>query len=83
MQDSIYFAYFPPYPYTRHQELVARVHVKKGVSLEILGPALDGNDLDLLRIGVLSLMHFVTSPHVTSPHVSKVVSRAFYNTSRE
>ena len=78
MQDSIYFAYFPPYPYTRHQELVARVHVKKGVSLEILGPTLDGNDLDLLRIGMLSLTHFASLADV-----SKVASQAFYNTNRE
>ena len=53
MQNSIYFAYFPPYTYHRHQELVAATHVKKGVSLEILGPTLDGHDLDLLRIGEL------------------------------
>lgn len=53
VQNSIYFAYFPPYSYHRHQELVAATHVKKGVSLEILGPTLDGHDLDLLRIGEL------------------------------
>lgn len=51
LQNSVYFAYFTPYSYHRHQELIAATHVKKGVSLEILGPTLDGHDLDLLRVG--------------------------------
>lgn len=49
--DSIYFAYFPPYSYVRHQELIARIHAKKNVRLEVLGETLDGYDLDVLRIG--------------------------------
>lgn len=51
LQDSIYFAYFPPYSYVRHQELIARIHAKKNVRLEVLGETLDGYDLDVLRIG--------------------------------
>ncbi len=51
MQDAIYFAYFPPYSYVRHQELIARIHAKKNVRLEVIGDTLDGYDLDVLRIG--------------------------------
>lgn len=51
LQDSIYFTYFPPYSYVRHQELIARIHAKKNVRLEVLGETLDGYDLDVLRIG--------------------------------
>ena len=50
-QDSVYFAYFPPYSYVRHQELIASIHAKKNVRLEIIGETLDGRDLDVLRIG--------------------------------
>ena len=57
LQDSIYFAYFPPYSYVRHQELVARIHANKNVRLEVLGETLDGYDLDLLRIGRLPHCH--------------------------
>ena len=52
LQDSIYFAYFPPYSYARHQELIARTHSKRNVRLEVLGETLDGYDLDVLRIGM-------------------------------
>ena len=51
LQDSIYFAYFPPYSYVRHQELVAQIHAKKNVRLDVIGETLDGHDLDVLRIG--------------------------------
>lgn len=51
VQDAIYFAYFPPYSYVRHQELIARIHAKKNVRLEVIGETLDGYDLDVLRIG--------------------------------
>ena len=56
LQDAIYFAYFPPYSYVRHQELIARTHAKKNVRLEVIGETLDGYDLDVLRIGELALL---------------------------
>jgi murein tripeptide amidase MpaA len=51
--DSVYFAYFPPYQYNKHQELVARTQCKDSVCLHILGKSLDGRDLDLLQIGAM------------------------------
>ncbi len=49
--DSVYFAYFAPYSMERHHDLVARCASDPRVSLEVLGATLDGQDLDLLRLG--------------------------------
>lgn len=68
LQDSVYFAYFPPYSYVRHQELIATTHAKKNVRLEIIGDTLDGHDLDVLRIGK---SHKSTGEHVRM-HVTKM-----------
>ena len=56
LQDSVYFAYFPPYQYTKHQELVARTQCKDSVCLHVLGKSIEGRDLDLLQIGT-PLLH--------------------------
>ena len=64
LQDSIYFAYFPPYSYARHQELVAQTHAKKNVRLDVIGETLDGHDLDVLRIGEHSRHTYVYCMHV-------------------
>ncbi len=49
--DSVYFAYFAPYSMERHADLVARVALRPGVKVEVLGHTLDGQDLDLLILG--------------------------------
>ena len=51
LQDATWFAYFTPYPLPRHQALVAATQLKPNVRLEVLGPTLDGRDVDLLTIG--------------------------------
>ncbi len=51
VQDAIYYAYFAPYSYERHQDLIAKCISHKAVRLEVLGETLDGHDIDLLRIG--------------------------------
>ena len=50
-QDGIYYAYFEPYSWQRHQETVARFAQLPGVSLENLGATLDGREMDLLVLG--------------------------------
>ena len=47
-QDSVYFAYFAPYPMERHFDLVARAQAADHCALQTLGQTLDGQDLDLL-----------------------------------
>ena len=57
MQDAIYYAYFAPYSYERHQDLIAKCVSHKKVRLEVLGETLDGHDIDLLQIGEAGSMH--------------------------
>ena len=52
--NSAYVAYFAPYPYQRHQEMVSSLQEKSSVHVEVLGQTLDGRDVDLIRIGVLA-----------------------------
>jgi len=50
-RDSVYYAYFAPYSMERHADLIARCLAFPRASLEVLGETLDGQPLELLRIG--------------------------------
>lgn len=47
--DTIWYAYFAPYPWERHQQLLGRMQAH--ARLEVLGDTLDGHSLDLLTLG--------------------------------
>ena len=49
--DIIYFAYFAPYSYERHMDLIASAQMAFECRHELLGRTLDGRDMDLLVIG--------------------------------
>jgi murein tripeptide amidase MpaA len=49
--DAVWFAYFAPYSMERHHDLVQRTAAAPGVSLIQLGQTLDGQPIDLLRMG--------------------------------
>ena len=49
--DAIYFAYFAPYPFDRHQRLIAETLDSPGVSGEVLCATPDGHALTLLTLG--------------------------------
>ncbi len=49
--DAVWFAYFAPYPMVRHHDRNAAWAMRPGVQLQRLGATLDGEDLDLLKIG--------------------------------
>jgi len=49
--DTVWFAYFAPYTMERHADLIARVQASPLVELSVPGRTLDGQDMDLLRIG--------------------------------
>ena len=49
--DTIQIAYFAPYRYERHQDLLAAVQMHPFVTLEHLGETLDKRDLTLVKIG--------------------------------
>jgi murein tripeptide amidase MpaA len=48
---QMYFAYFAPYSYDRHLDLLAFAQSHEAVDIETLGQTLDGRDMTLLRIG--------------------------------
>ncbi|WP_144207446.1 M14 family metallopeptidase [Shewanella donghaensis] len=49
--DAIQIAYFAPYSYERHLDLISSVQLHPSVKLENLGLTLDGRDMSLLTIG--------------------------------
>ncbi|MFD2166779.1 M14-type cytosolic carboxypeptidase [Thalassotalea euphylliae] len=49
--DSVYFAYFQPYSYERHQDLLHQAQLDIDCQLQVLGQTLDGRDMSLLKIG--------------------------------
>ena len=50
-QDSVYYAYFAPYSMERHADLISGCWQYEGVSLDVLGISIDGQDIDCLRVG--------------------------------
>jgi len=49
--DSVYFAYFCPYSYERHQDLIHAAQIDIDCQLNVLGETIDGRDMSLLIIG--------------------------------
>jgi len=49
--DSVYFAYFCPYSYERHQDLIHAAQLDIDCQLNVLGETIDGRDMSLLIIG--------------------------------
>ncbi len=48
--NSIYLAYFEPYSWERHLDLIGSAAASEHVTVEHLGQSLDGRDMNLLRI---------------------------------
>ena len=49
--DLAWFAYFAPYSWERHQDLVAEAAASEGVAYRCLGQSLDGRPIDCLTMG--------------------------------
>jgi len=49
--DSVFYAYFAPYSMDRHHDLIANAQCSEHVQHILLGQTLDGQDMDLLKIG--------------------------------
>lgn len=49
--DSVFYAYFAPYSMDRHHDLIANAQCSDLVEHVLLGETLDGQDMDLLKIG--------------------------------
>lgn len=50
-QESVYYAYFTPYSYERHMDLIQWAQQSSLCEHIYLGPTLDGRDMNLLVIG--------------------------------
>ncbi len=49
---SVYYAYFAPYSMERHADLIASCQMHADVHASVLGQTLDGQDIDILTVGV-------------------------------
>lgn len=49
--EQVYFAYFAPYSYERHQDLLSWAQSHESCTIETLGETLDGRDISVLQIG--------------------------------
>jgi murein tripeptide amidase MpaA len=49
--DLAWFAYFAPYSWERHQELVVEAALAEGVTHRVLGRSIDGRTIDCLDLG--------------------------------
>ena len=49
--DSVYFAYFTPYSYERHQDLLHQAQLDIDCQLQVLGQSIDGRDISVLKVG--------------------------------
>ena len=49
--DSVYYAYFEPYSWERHLELLDRAQLSEHVRMVDLGSTVDGRDLNMLIVG--------------------------------
>ena len=60
--QSVYFAYFEPYSYERHLDLIGSAAASDQVEVQHLGQSLEGRDMTLLR---------VTDQHSATPMAQK------------
>lgn len=49
--DQIYIAYFAPYSYQRHMELISQAQTHANCRHSLLGQTLDGREINLLTVG--------------------------------
>jgi len=49
--DSVFYAYFTPYPLARHRQLIAQLQTEPRCHLRVMGQSIQGRDLDLLQVG--------------------------------
>ncbi|MBI1892067.1 MAG: carboxypeptidase family protein [Burkholderiales bacterium] len=50
-RDSIYYAYFEPYSWERHLDLLGRAENSPKARIEDLGATVEGRDLNLIKLG--------------------------------
>ncbi len=51
LHNTVYFAYFAPYSYERHLDLIHQVQMSPDVKVEIVGKTYEGRNIEMLVIG--------------------------------
>lgn len=51
MRSQVYFAYFAPYSYARHQKLIQKCDASPMAQVRVLGSTLDGRDIEMVTVG--------------------------------
>lgn len=51
LHDAVEYAYFAPYPHSRHRALIAAMQSRPGVGTRVIGETLQNRAMDLLEIG--------------------------------
>lgn len=54
LRDSVYYAYFEPYPEDRHLELLGRLDASPWARVRRLGTSVEGRDIDLVTVGEMA-----------------------------
>lgn len=49
--QSVYFAYFAPYSYERHLDLIHEAQMSDDVTMEVIGRTVQGRDIEMLTVG--------------------------------
>lgn len=49
--NAVYFAYFTPYSYDRHLDLIHQAQMSDDVMMEVIGQTYEGRDIEMLTIG--------------------------------
>jgi len=49
--NSVYFAYFAPYSYERHLDMIHEAQLSPEVSMEVIGKTVLGRDIEMLQVG--------------------------------
>jgi murein tripeptide amidase MpaA len=51
LHDAVEYAYFAPYPHSRHRALIAAMQSQPGVGARMIGKTLQGRAMDLIEVG--------------------------------
>jgi murein tripeptide amidase MpaA len=49
--QSVFFAYFAPYSYERHLDLIHEAQLSNDVKMEVIGKTVQGRDIEMLTVG--------------------------------
>jgi len=50
-QNSVFFAYFAPYSYEQHLNLIHEAQLSPDVHMEVIGKTFEGRDIEMLTVG--------------------------------